>query len=225
MQETTLVIGDTHIPFEHKNYLDFCLRIHKARKCSKVVHIGDLVDNHSISYHEHDPNGWSPADEMRIADKHLIRWFKAFPKLLLTRGNHDALLDRKTKTVGLPTRAFKDFRDVWNLPDKWVDDFQFTVNDVIYQHGTGYSGDLAHLNAAKNNRMNTVIGHVHHSLGVEYSANEKDCIFGCAVGCGIDRHSYAFEYGRAFKKKPILGCAVIEYTKYGSNAVVYKMEM
>lgn len=78
-----LVIADTHLPFEHKDYLSFCLRIQKAFKCSDVVHIGDLVDNHSISYHEHDPDGLSPDAEMVAVDKRLQKWFKAFPEVLL----------------------------------------------------------------------------------------------------------------------------------------------
>ena len=67
----TLIIGDSHIPFTHRNYLDFCKRIHKQFKCQRVVHIGDLVDNNSISYHEIDPNGWSPAQEMEKFTKSL----------------------------------------------------------------------------------------------------------------------------------------------------------
>ena len=62
-----LIIADTHCPWEHPGYLDFCNDIKKRVKCTQVVHIGDLVDNHSISYHEHDPDGWSPADEMIAA--------------------------------------------------------------------------------------------------------------------------------------------------------------
>ncbi len=100
-----LIIGDTHVPFEKKGYIEFCLEVKKKWKCNKVVHIGDLVDNHSISYHEHDPDGLSPEDEMRLADKHLESWYKAFPKVSLCRGNHDSLVDRKTRTTGLTSRV------------------------------------------------------------------------------------------------------------------------
>jgi predicted phosphodiesterase len=225
MNRTVLVISDTHIPFEHPKYLDFCKRIHKTFKCTDVVHIGDLVDNHAISYHEHDPNGWSPEDEMKEADRHLEKWFKAFPNVLLTRGNHCSLIDRKGKTVGLPKRAFREFRDIWKLPKGWKDDFSHYIDGVKYLHGTGYSGDLAHLKAAIDNRVCCVIGHLHSVCGIDYSANEKDCIWGMSVGCGIDRKAYAFEYGRDFKKKPILSCATVEYTKYGANPRIFKMEL
>lgn len=40
-----LVIGDTHIPFAHKNYLEFCKETQKRFKCDRVVHVGDLVDH------------------------------------------------------------------------------------------------------------------------------------------------------------------------------------
>ena len=221
--ENILVISDTHLPFEVAGYLDFCLKIKKRCKCKTVVHIGDLVDNHSISYHEHDPDGWSPTDEMKEADKHLKNWFKAFPKVYICRGNHDRMVDRKGKTVGLPKRCFKPFRLIWNLPDGWKDKFTFTINNVVFQHGTGYSGDTAHLKAAYNNRQSTVIGHTHAQCAVGYLANEKDCVFGMNVGCGIRRKTYAFEYGRDFKKKPIVSCGIV--TDNGRFAQVFPMAL
>ena len=161
MTRNTLVIADTHIPFEHPDYLKFCKRIEKAFKCTQVVHIGDLVDNHAISYHENDPDGRSPGDEMIEADKRLKKWFKAFPNVYLCLGNHDSLVDRKGKTVGLPKRCFEPFRNIWNLPKGWKDDFEFTLDGVRYQHGTGYSGQYGHVMAAKNNMISTVMGHLH----------------------------------------------------------------
>jgi predicted phosphodiesterase len=222
-QDHILVIGDTHLPFEHRYYLDFCVEIKNRVKCARVVHIGDLVDNHSISYHEHDPNGKSPQDEMKEVDIHLQRWFKAFPEIMLCRGNHDRLVDRKGRTAGLPERAFKQFRDIWNLPDKWRDDFSFEIDNVRYTHGTGLSGDYAHIKAASANRQSTVIGHTHHSLAGDYLVSEKDRIFGVNVGCGIDRRTYAFEYGRDFIKKQVLGCGVV--TDKGKYWQVFVMEI
>ena len=224
MNKSTLIIPDLHIPFEHKDVLTFCKRIHKAFKCSRVVCIGDLVDNHSISYHEHDPDGWSPADEMKEADKHLKKWFAAFPNVYLCRGNHDRMVDRKSKTVGLPSRCFKSFRDMWKLPVGWKDDFTWTFDGVCYEHGST-TGRYAHIQAALDNRMSTVIGHTHSTAGVEWLANERDLIFAMNVGCGLDRNKYAFDYGRQFRKKPIVACGVVTLTKYGNNAHVYPMKM
>lgn len=209
LKDHILVVGDTHIPFEHPHYLEFCKTIQERVKCGTVVHIGDLIDNHSISYHEHDPNGRSPMDEMIEADKHLEKWFKAFPEMYLCRGNHDRLSERKGRTFGLPERCFKSFKEIWNFPKGWIDDFSFEINGVRFTHGTGLSGDNAHIKAAQLNRQSCVIGHTHSVLGGQYLVSEKDRIFGVNCGCGINRRSYAFEYGRELMKKPVLGCAVI----------------
>lgn len=219
--ENVLVIGDTHIPFELPGYLDFCVSIRNRCRCRRVVHIGDLVDNHAISYHEHDPNGFSPEDEMKEADRHLAAWFKAFPEAYLCRGNHDVLVDRKGRTAGLPERAFKPFRDIWKLPRMWRDSFEFDFYGVKYTHGTGYSGKLAHVQAAYDARQSCVIGHTHSAGAVQYIDTSHDRVFGMNVGCGIDRKKYAFAYGKDFRFKPIIGCGVV--TDGGAYAQFFPM--
>ena len=219
----TLIIGDTHLPFEHRYYLEFCKQTQKKFNCKQIVHIGDLVDNHAISYHEHDPDGWSPSEEMEETDEHLKEWFKAFPKVKLCRGNHDSLVDRKGKTVGLPRRCFQSYREIWGLPKRWKDAFEFELNGVLYKHGTGYSGKYGHVQAAIDARQSTVIGHLHSSAGIEWLANSREIIFGMNVGCGIDRKKYAFSYGKDFRRKPILSCGVV--TDNGKNGFVVPMKL
>ena len=223
--KSTLIIGDSHIPFEHRDYLSFCKRIHKAFKCTRVIHIGDLVDNHAISYHEKEPDGLSPEQEMALADEHLKPWFKAFPKVYLCRGNHDVLVDRKNRTSGLPKRCFTPFRDIWKLPKTWQDAFEWEFDGVLYKHGTGHSGKYGHVGAATDARQSAVIGHLHSVAGVEWMANSKEVMFGMSVGCGIDRKKYAFKYGKDFRRKPILGCGVVTASTRGVNAKFIPMKM
>lgn len=204
-----LVISDTHEPFCRKGYLQFCLKQKKKYKCDIVVHVGDLVDNHAISYHDHDPDGLSPKDEYELAKKKLRNWFVAFPKVYLCKGNHDRMIDRKGKTEGLPEEFFRPFREIWELPDGWIDGFEFEFNGVLFKHGINCGGKNGHLNAAINERQSTVIGHNHIYAGVDWDATHKDCIFGMSVGRGIDKDAYAFAYGRDFKKRPIIGCGVV----------------
>lgn len=220
-----LAFSCAHLPFEHKDYLPFLKRIMKECSCTDVVCLGDLIDNHSISYHEHDPDGFSPEAEMAEVDRKLKDWYKAFPTALMCAGNHDLLVDRKGRTSGLPTRVFRTLRERLSLPKGWKDDFSHVIDGVKYFHGTGYSGNYAHVKAAYDNRMSCVIGHLHTIGGVEYSANDADIVFGMGVGCGIDHKAYAFEYGRDFKSKPILGCGVVSYTRNGTNATFYPMNL
>lgn len=179
------------------------------------------MDNNAISYHENDPDGYSPAYEMAEADKHLKRWFDAFPQLYLCLGNHDRLVARKSRTIGLPSRAFKSFRDMWHLPSGWQEDFFWEFYGVKFMHGTGLSGKYAHIRAAEQNRQSTVIGHTHSTLAVNYLVSEKDRIFAMNSGCGVDRKSYAFEYGRYLLNKPVLGCGVV--TDKGNYCQVFPM--
>jgi len=221
-KKNVLSFGCTHFPFVKKGYLEFLLGVQKKEKCGTVICLGDLVDNHSISYHEHDPDLWSPAQEMEETDKILKKWFKAFPELKITRGNHDRLVDRKGKTVGLPKRCFKPYREIWNFPDGWEDAFYFIIDGVYYFHGEGYSGRGGHLQAANAHRLSTVMAHLHSFAGIEFTASDRDCIFGMNVGCGIDAKALAFAYGKHFKFKPIVSCGVV-YN--GEDPRIFRMKL
>lgn len=203
------VIGDTHIPFEHPNYLSFCKKTFKKHKCSLIVHIGDLVDNHSISYHEHDPDLLSPKEEWLLTRQKLRDWFKAFPKVKLCSGNHDELPSRKGKTIGLPSYMIRDFKEIYNLPKKWEYQRSYQIEGVKYFHGVGYGGKMAHKNAAIGEMQSVVIGHHHSIAGCEWIANENMLIFGLSTGCGVDKNAKAFSYGNKYPRKPILGCGIV----------------
>jgi len=221
--DRVLVFSCPHIPFEHPKYLDFLLDVKDRVKCGTVVCCGDLVDNHTISSYDPDPNGKSPADEIGEAKKRLKRWFKAFPRVLLTRGNHDSRVDLKARHVHLPKEVFQPFRNIWELPKGWQDAWSWQLDGVKYMHGTGFSGDNAPEKAAVMNRQSCVIGHIHHVCKAGYTASNRDCILFMGVGCGIDLHSYAFNYDRDFVKRPVLGCGVV--TDGGKFAQVFRMEL
>lgn len=205
-----LVIGDTHIPFNHEKYLDFLLDVKKKYKTNRTVHIGDLVDNHAISYHESDPDGHSSGDEVSLVDMELRKWFKAFPKMDIIMGNHDRLPERQAKTAGLSNRFIKSFKETWNLPKGWkVHPDSVEIDGVYYCHGTGSSGKNAGFNMMLAKGQSIVQGHVHSFAGIQWKADQRDKYFGFNVGCGIDIEKYAFEYAKDYKWKPTLGCGVI----------------
>jgi len=204
-----LVVGDLHEPFIHPKYLSFCKQQYKLFNCDTVVFIGDIIDSHAISYHEHDPDGMSPKDELDTAIKKLKKWYKLFPKAYVCYGNHDNLLARKTKSAGLPSKLFKTFKEIIEAPKGWTFNYSFQMDGVKYMHGTGGGGQNAHITRALKNRQSTVLGHFHSCLGVRYMASHKDLIFGMQVGCGINVNSYAMEYNKDFIDRPILGCGIV----------------
>jgi hypothetical protein len=103
----------------------------------------------------------------------------------------------------------KSHKEILNAPEGWEWDFTHIVQDVIYTHGTGLSGDQAAINAARENRQSTVIGHLHSISNVKFMASYKDLIFGMTVGCGIDDSQYAFSYGKNNPRKSVISCGVV----------------
>lgn len=222
--ENILVIGDTHIPYEHKDYLSFCKEIYKKHKCSQVIHIGDVVDLHSINYHEHIPELASPEMELDVAIDHLQDWYKAFPKVKVCIGNHDALPRRKFRTNGLPLRFMKEFREIFSAPDGWTWHEEVEIFGVLFKHTlfSGYTMNTL-LRGAEHYSQSVVCGHAHSVAGVSYSANNKALFFAMAVGCGIDRRAMAFDYGELNRTKPIISCGVV--LDNGKTAIVEPMSL
>lgn len=204
-----LVIGDTHEPFTKDGYLEFCRNVQEKYDCGTVVHIGDLTDNHAVSYHEKDPEGKSAGDEFNLALENCKKWYYTFPNVKICIGNHDALPFRKAFTAGLPKGWLKTYQELLQSPSTWEWDFKHIINGIIFQHGTGLSGEMAAINTARENRQSTVIGHLHTVCNTRYLASYKDLIFGLTVGCGIDHTKYAFAYGKENSRKPVVACAVI----------------
>lgn len=207
-----LIIGDTHLPFEHKDYLDFILSIRDKYgvRDDNIYHAGDIVDNHAISMHEHNPNGMSSEDEIQLAADHLQPWFDNFPKMKICTGNHDALPQRQAIKMGMSDRWVRNILEVFDAPDGWEYEREFWINeDTKIMHGLGFSGLYPHANAARTNMANVIMGHIHSVAGVHWIVNERTKVFGMAVGCGIDRHSYAFDYASAMARKPVISCGVL----------------
>ena len=56
MNKSILIISDTHIPYHHKDVIAFLKGIKKKYKPDRIIHIGDEIDSHAISFHDSDPD-------------------------------------------------------------------------------------------------------------------------------------------------------------------------
>lgn len=203
-----LVIGDTHAPSVHPGYLAFCSDLRDRYQCNRVVHIGDVVDFHSISFHAHVPDMPGPKDEFEQAFEATRPWVEAFPRASVCIGNHDRRVIRLAESVNIPARFVRDYREVWETPGwKWAE--EFIIDDVHYSHGEGCGGLHPAYNQMQKMLMSAVIGHVHTAGGVSWLANPTRRMFGLDTGCGIDEKSLAFQYGKHFKRRSIISAAVV----------------
>ncbi len=206
-----LVIGDVHAPCMRRGYVDFLNRVRDRYECNRVVCIGDLVDWHAISFHEKNPSLANAEAEFAEAHRQVQSLSRAFPRADWLIGNHDALTERQANVVGLPSRVLKDYSELWEI--KWRTHPRFSkliVDGVVYSHGdSGRGGQNAALAQSKDNFRSTVIGHFHAQAGISWWANSDFRVFGLSTGCGVDASRMAFDYGKRFVAKPVLGCGVV----------------
>lgn len=215
--DNVLVIGDLHEPFCLKEYLAFCREIQERDNCGTVVFIGDVIDNHYTSYHESETQTFGPNEEFDVAKAKLQRWYKVFPEAYVTIGNHDRMVHRKAKSAGIAEQWVIDYSTALSTPG-WRFVHEIMINGVNYVHGEG---------GTARSRMKTelcpqVQGHLHSQFYVEYAVGSRHKVFGMQVGCGIDRHAFAFAYGKN-GPKPVIGCGTV--TNKGKLPCLYPMEL
>ncbi len=209
-----LVIGDCHAPAMHPEYPAFLDETYDAWDCDRVVHIGDIVDFHAISFHQNEFGLESIEKEIEEAREQVATLTALFPHADYLIGNHSALPSRQAKEAGLPPSMLKSLAEIIGLPNTWTVHARHTdlvIDDVIYRHGD--KGRSNQLNAAFLNAslefMSVVQGHFHAQAGVVYGANTKERYFGLQVGCGTDPNSPYMNYSKQYSKRPLLGCGIV----------------
>ena len=176
-----LVIGDTHFPAVHKDYFNFVSGIHTKWKCDKVIHIGDVVDHHNISFHQKNPENESAIAEYEAALKCIKKWYKKFPSMSICIGNHDDRVSRLASDRGIPRMYIKPFAALYATPGwDWKD--STLVDGVLYTHGTGASSQYPAFNSAKVSACSTVQGHHHSIAGINWLNGPSHRVFGMNVG-------------------------------------------
>ena len=203
-KEVVLVIGDIHEPFCKDGYLEFCIETYKKYKCTRVVFIGDIIDNHYSSFHTANPDGFGAGEELERAIYKISKWAKAFPIANVLIGNHDRLAHRKAFASGVSKRWIRDYNDVLGAPG-WVFLEKVIIDGVEYAHGeTGTARSKS-----KDTGRSRVQGHLHSQAYIDWINNRT---FSFQVGTGVDDREYAFAYNKDGKES-ILSCGVIEYGK------------
>jgi predicted phosphodiesterase len=204
------IIGDTHVPYHLDGYAQFCRDVFDDWDVDTVVHIGDLVDHHALSFHDSEPILKGANGELFDAREKLEEFYELFPKLYLVNGNHDLIPARQMKKIGMdPDEWLRPVGEVYGFPKGWEVVEDVVIDGVLYHHGYTSMGVNGFRNDSISRMQNCVSGHAHGNAGVSYTASEHRLIFGMAVGCGIDRKEMAFAYGKDFKHKPIVSCGVV----------------
>ncbi len=208
-RQNILVISDMHHPFCHKDTLRFLKALQKKYHFTDVVCIGDEIDGHALSYHEHDPDLPAAEDEFSQAVEGLRPIYKLFPQVTVIESNHGSLVLRKAKTAGIPKRAIRTYNEILEAPKgwKWVFDtiVQTEFGPVYFCHGkTSAAGRLA-----SQYGMSTVQGHYHEKAQIHYISTPDKLMFDAHTGCLADDKSLALGYNKVNAKRPIVSVLVI----------------
>lgn len=206
-----MAIGDTHLPFEHKNYLKFCKDVYAKEQPDKVVHMGDYIDHYALSRFTLDPEKQGQKPEWNEAIEHAQKWYNAFPEVSWLLGNHDRRPYRKAKEIGLGDFWLKSMLEIYGAPKGWSIHDSLVIDDVLYFHGEAIGGQTGWQNYSQKISQSTVFGHLHSVGGVRYHQNvQGKQIFSMGVGSGVDDERYAFDYGKNQATKSMLSCGIIE---------------
>ena len=198
-----------HLPYQHKDAIQFLKEIKKEFKPDKIVNIGDLLDFHAISMHDSNPDLYSAGMELDKAKEYIKILEDIFPEVIEVDSNHSSLVYRRALKYGMSKQFLKPYGEFLGTRKwKWVDDLTLTMSNgqrCFFTHGR--SADV--LKVSQTMGMSAVQGHYHTKFLISYWANPDNLFFAMNVGCLINQKSMAFSYAKNFKTRFILGCGII----------------
>ncbi len=191
-----LFISDTHIPYSVPGYLEFLKDLKEKFKPEIVIHGGDEIDYHAISFHDSVAELFSAGYEL---DKAIIEiqegLHKLFPKMYLLESNHGSLIFRRLKHAGIPIRVLKPLNELYETPLwEWHEHILLKTNQgrVYTCHGkSGIAGALMKLMGCS-----TIEFHFHTMMHITYFTTLFGLKFSAHGGCLADRDSMAMAYAK-----------------------------
>lgn len=205
-----LAFGDIHAPYHWDGALDYIadqLRPYQKSKSTtvEVVFMGDEMDAHAFGRWPSDPDLYSPGHEWELGLEFMKQLYKVVKKAKVCKSNHTMRPWIQSFGAGIPKHFLKSINSAMHAPDSWVWDDVHVINNVRYIHGTGFSGQVAHIKACRRFFQSTVIGHIHAYAGVNYIQFEDKRFFGANAGCLIDQSALAFAYAKEMPEKASIG--------------------
>jgi len=206
----TLIISDLHLPYQHRDALDFIEQAAYVYGFDNIKYAGDIVDNHAGSFHDVEYGVLSSKEEYEQSYEHIQHLYTLFPDMTIVKGNHDIIPERQAKKAGIAQDVIKTFTDLYDVP-KWnfVEKELFKITkdkQCLLVHTMGANT----LSNARSHSHCSIQGHHHSKFGIEYYTDTNMIRWSMTVGCLVDLHHPAFNYASsATTSRPILGMGCI----------------
>lgn len=199
-QKTTILLKDTHFPYQHNQAIEAALKYAKDRKPDCILLNGDVIDFAPISRHEKDWRQRTVGQEFES----VRLFFKAlrtnFPntKIVYKLGNHD---ERWEKWLVAKAPELLDCSDfelevILRLGELHIDIVKdkrpIGIGKLTALHGHEMAGGSGGVNPARSAFLktlsNVVIGHFHRTSEHTESALDGSIISVNSVGCLCGLH-------------------------------------
>ena len=207
-----LIYSDLHLPYQHKDAVDFLADIARNYKPDRVLDLGDTLDEYAVSQYPKSPSADNVVRELNKAKKKVKILASIFPRVDIMESNHTDRLYRRATVGGIPREYLLPIKELMGAPKgwKWHRDLVLTINATREQVYFAHTKTGTTINLAKNLGMSVAVGHKHNSSGVQYFATPKDTHFAIDTGCLISDKGYAYSYNKGNVIRPVRSVAIIE---------------
>lgn len=205
-----LMISDMHAPYNHVDTIAFLRAVKKKYRPTRVICVGDEIDQSALSFHDSDPDLFSAGHELLEAIKELKPLYRLFPKMDLVHSNHGSMVYRKAKHHGIPRRCLRSYREILEAPQGWKWHDKLLINipgkqKLYVCHGMSTNG----IKFAEQMGTCVVQGHYHSKFQIQYTSSPLKLSWSMQVGCSIDDKSLAMAYNKTTSARPIIGHGII----------------
>ena len=227
MAKRYLILSDIHSPFQHKDLFPFLAALKKKYNFDRIISVGDEVEFSAMNFHEINADLPSAGHELQAATEVMRELYHLFPIMDIVESNHGSMAFRKALAHGFPKHLITSYADAYfgdrdrngNLVRKgtigrgwvWHDKLILDLgggHKCLIVHGDGVPANS--LNSVKQAGMSIVYGHHHSRFDIQYHSTSEFLHFGMVVGCLINPHHDAFNYGKKrVLARPIIGCGGI----------------
>jgi predicted phosphodiesterase len=224
---TTLVIPDTHFPFEDKKAWAVALKAIRDLKPNRIVIIGDFADCLTVSHFPRSPGRISNlAQEIHAVERGLDQINEVAPKAekVYVCGNHELRLEKYLAQKAPELFGLIDFQELVKLKKRgwlWVPYRKHvTYGKIAYTHDLGYSGANAAAQCLNSFGGNIIFGHTHRA-GVVYGGT----VLGehrVAMSCGWLGDPAEIDYAHQAKIKDWQqGVGIVQQDRKGNGWVQF----
>ncbi len=192
----------------HPDAVLFLQAVREKWRTDTTVCVGDELDSHGLSVHDHNPDLPAAGEELSLGVQQLQPLYKAFPRVKVCHSNHTNRHLRQALRAGIPTAFMREYREALRAPAGWTWADEWSVDGVLFLHGEHASSAAKALEAAFRMGTNTCQGHLHNTVAIARGKSRSHSRFAVLGGCLIDFTSAAFDYARKGVMRPMLGAPV-----------------